>query len=567
MFLVFRTPSVTLENLVFMDCNGTSSVIVLTPRCGGSRSQDITQLNHLTFQDNGVFGQGHIIEANGQCSELNIAGLVFLRNRCIGTHCVVLGARNTLTDIYLVNNQGNNETSLDSSIFFASAGSETIATEVTSLDNEIRSFYIYNSTMRMIDSRFDGNRKNHPFGTRDTSIGGGVIFTGHSSVSILHTIFERNYALNGGAIFTWSLNITISDCRFQENDALEGNGGAVYGHYNSSLDISSSLFSKNRGYYGAGVYSNYTMRVDLANVTFLENNCSRSCSVIVESGFVSIESSAFFRNSADVAGAALCTTASNLFLKTSTFVGNNARFGGACVFRYNSTINASNLVFESNRAWETHSGAILVALGRRMILEDSLFQNNYGHGSVGAIHSVGECETILRRVEFTNNTSGDYSGAVHIIDGNFTGSYLTFRRNRAVSNGGAIGFSEANIVSVSQSHFEDNHAGGAIMFTSTVAGFINQCTFVRNGGRASVGGAITSVMSNVNISSSIFHGNTASSGGSLAFIEHCKSTILNSTFENSIATVSGGAIVMSSTCSLVLSNSSFSGVNVIEISL
>jgi len=561
MFLTFRTP-VRLEDLEIVDCNSTSSVIVLSPRCGSRRRQGISQLSHLTFQDNEVLEQGHIVEANGRCAELDITDLVFLRNRCIGTHCVVLGARNTLKNLYLTNNQGSNDTSLDSSIFFTSTGSQTTATNVTSVNNTIRSFYINNGDLRLADSHFDGNMKHHSSQRRDNSIGGSILFTNHSSVSISSTIFEHNSAFNGGAIFSWSSNITISDCIFRENDAGDGNGGAIYGHYNSSFDISSSVFSRNHGHRGAALFSNYTVVVNLTNTSIWENNSSRSGAIWIFNGSVKIRTSEFIQNTPSRGAGALGTSSVQLSLRNSTLTENTANFGGACIFELNCTVQGSNLLFTNNTARETDGGGVYFSYSGLMQIRDSVFQQNYAESDGGAIYSEGECETILKRTVFLNNTSGDWSGAVHIRNGNFTESDLTFRGNRATSNGGAIGFIQANNVSVSLSHFEDNRAirGGAIGFYSTYLGHINQCTFARNTVHDHAGGAVYSAVSNVNISSSRFLANTAFAGGSLGFHDRCNSTVLNSTFVNNIADGGGGAITMGPTCSLVLSNSSFSSV-------
>lgn len=347
---------------------------------------------------------------------------------------------------------------MDSSMFFASSGSETNATEATSLDNTIRSFYIANGTLRMVNSQFAGNTRNQSSETRSTSIGGGVLFTNYSSVSISSTIFENNYALNGGALFARSCNIRFKNCAFRDNDAGEGDGGALYGHYNSSFDISSSEFSKNRGFFGPGVFSNYTENVNMVNVRVLENNGSRSGGFFVLYGTTRIRSYEFLQNVASRASSALGAISVKLSLKNSTFIGNEAGFGGACAFEANSTVRASSLLFENNTAVKTHGGSTSLFFNGRMRVKNSVFQNSYALSDGGAIYTKGECETILKRVVFLNNTSGEYAGALQIWEVNFTGSKLTFTRNRAIKYCGVISFFEANTVGLFGSHFEDTIA-------------------------------------------------------------------------------------------------------------
>jgi len=550
-----------MENLVISGCNGTSNILVLSPNCTSERAEKAQILSNVRFEHNAVFEDAHIIEAASLCSELEIVGVVFLRNRCVGTRCVALGARNTLINVYLVNNQGSNETLPYSSFFFGSTGSETNVTEVTSLNNTIRSFYVSNGDLRIRDSHFDGNRRNQSEGTRDSSIGGGVLFSNHSSISLSNTTMERNSAFNGGALFTWSSNLTIWDCRFRENDAMEGNGGALYGHHNSSFDIFSSVFSKNCGYSGAGLYSNYTASVNMVNIRVLENHSSQSSAVLISNGTTSIRTSEFLQNTASRGGGALWITSAKLSLRNSTFIGNDAGFGSACVFQENATVHASTLLFENNRA-RIQGGSLHLSMGIHMRLRHSVFRNNSCMGDGGAIFTTLESEAFLTRVEFLNNTSGTYGGALEIWAGNFSGTHLTFVRNRATSYGGAISFYEANNVTVSRSFFEGNIAenAGAAQFLATLSGYVDRCTFVRNSGKEGGGGAVRAQNSNMTISNTAFHANAANMGGSLDFTDQCNSTIVDSSFENNMAERRGGAINIHSRCSLILFNSSFSSV-------
>lgn len=507
--------------------------------------------------------EGHLINAGASsCFQLEMTNVSVRSNRCIGTHCILLSLNNTLNNVELLRNQGSNDSSMDSSIISARQGSHSMVMNVRSEGNEIRSFHLSNGVLRLMDSHFSSNTRNQSSTTRDIYIGGGVLFSNSSSVALNNTVFEQNYAVNGGGLFAWSSNITVAGCIFRENDAGEGNGGALYGHYNSSFDISSSVFSKNQGHRGAGLYSNYTLRVDMVNVSIMENNGSRSGGVWISNGVANIRSCAFLENSASQAAGALGTDAVDVTLENSTFTSNKAGFGGSCTFEHSSIINASDLLFDNNTALETHGGAIYVSFSRHMRITDSLFQNNYGHDDGGAIYLAEERDTVLKRVRFLNNTSNDNAGAIHIEGGNFTGSYLTFRGNRAKDGSGAIRFRKSNIISLSRSVFEENHAegGGGIQFVTTSSGEIDQCTFLRNGGRDMFGGAIYILISNVNISSSTFRANTAFFGGSLGFSDRCNSTIVNSTFENNVGSNGGGAINADFGSSLVVSNSSFSGV-------
>jgi len=78
-----------MENIVISGCNGTSSIFVINPTCTRERPRGTTRLTNVSFEDNGVFDQGHLIEANSSCLQLRMTAVLFVRNRCIGTNCIL----------------------------------------------------------------------------------------------------------------------------------------------------------------------------------------------------------------------------------------------------------------------------------------------------------------------------------------------------------------------------------------------------------------------------------------------------------------------------------------------
>lgn len=534
----------------------------MDPDCTDERSTGRVRFLDVTIEKHEMSEQGSIVDSSSaRCVHFELSNVLFRRNRC-DRPCVLLSRTNTLNSITLKRNEGRDTSALDSSVFSASNGSEIVAFNVTSEKNEIRSFYLVNSTLSIADSYFSKNTRHQSEVTRDNSIGGGVLFSNHSSISITRTTFAHNYALNGGGVYAWYSNISVSECVFHENDAGEGHGGALYGHYNSSFDIASTTLSKNRGHYGASLHSNYSIRVDLVNVNVSENNSSRSGGVWLSNGDGSVRSCAFLQNTAIRAAGALVADSMKLTIKNSTFVRNDAGFGGACVFQYNSTVRASALFFENNTARDIDGGAVYFSFEGRMTIRDSMFLDNDSPRYGGALYTTGEIETFLKRVVFVNNTSREYGGAALIRNGNFSASDLSFMGNSASYYAGAISFHETHSVSVSNSRFEANSAptAGAVHFFSTTSGLIKQCTFVKNSGVVSRGGSVYASESNVDISSSFFQENTASSGGALSLLTRCNCTVLNSRFENNVAKRIGGAISLASSSSLELSNSFFLGI-------
>jgi len=517
-------------------------------------------LNNVSFVGNTVFEEAHIIDVKTSCVELEITGVILRANKCIGTHCVLLGRRSTLRDLQLLDNEGSNDNSLDSSIFLSTGGSNTVVVNMTSERNQIRSFHVANSSLTTTDSSFVGNKRDQFSVGREDSIGGGVVFSNHSLVSVSNTIFEQNQALNGGAVFAFSSDISIRDCKFLENDADGGNGGALYGHHNNSFNISSSRFSKNLGYNGAVLYSNYTERVSIVNSSILENDSNRIESVFIGHGIGSIASCEFLQNQADWSGGGIFVYNTNLTLRSSTFIGNNASSGGACFFGRNFTVHGNGLLLEDNKALLSGGGGFHLSSGSNLQLRNSLFQSNYASNGGGGIYTDRHSNTVLNLVEFLNNSAFYSAGGVEIWTGNFTGMNLRFRNNTAEGiSGGAVFFNNVTEASVSRSLFQDNEAefgGGAISFRNVISGLVHQSTFFNNS-CAINGGSIEATSSNLTLSASSFCANSAILAGSVFLHDFTNGSISNCSFQWNSAGLSGGAVLVDSNSTISVFDSSF----------
>jgi len=408
-----------MENIVISGCNGTSSIFVINPTCTRERPRGTTRLTNVSFEDNGVFDQGHLIEANSSCLQLRMTAVLFVRNRCIGTNCILLGSRTILRDIALENNRGSNATTLESSIFLAVEGSQTIATNMTSSRNELRSFHISSGALNITDSLFIGNGRNESHATRDHSMGGGALLSVHSSISVSNSTFESNYALNGGAIYALESNVSIEDCFFRENNVGSGNGGALYGHDNSSFDITSSMFSRNRAQRGAALHSEETRWLNMVNSMVSENNCSRSGAFLLEHGSAIIRSCNFLRNFADREGGALAVSTVELSLWNSSFVDNEATMGGACYFQSSCIVRGTNLLLDNNRAHTGDGGGIHLASRSRLRLIKTVFRRNNAVQNGGALSAIGGTSMFLERIDFLNNSCESMAGGIYARRGTF----------------------------------------------------------------------------------------------------------------------------------------------------
>jgi predicted outer membrane repeat protein len=122
--------------------------------------------------------------------------------------------------------------------------------------------------LRVVSSRFQGNRATHAFE------GGGVCIGGAVEALVEDGAFHNNTAANGGAVAVkHSSTLSVQSTAFSHNTAT-GDGGAILAVSGASLAAADVQFSFNRAASGAGVYldASTAATVTLQRLTRAEGN-------------------------------------------------------------------------------------------------------------------------------------------------------------------------------------------------------------------------------------------------------------------------------------------------------
>ena len=406
-------------------------------------------------------------------------------------------------------------------------GTLTLNQNVVMTDDEAANFV--NGVIINKNIRIDG--KGHTIDARDLgrifSIGEGF------TVTLTNATLINGKATEGGAIYNDG-SLTLSDVKLSDN-AADSYGGAVFN--NGHLVVSDSVFDSNdivnRGsasvdYGGAAIYNwkEGTLKVTNSNFT---NNIKN------------------YKNGDNLVGA--ITTIGNATVSGSNFVNNSGRWGGAIsatgaeLRKNSSTLTVSNTIFMDNAA--LYAGAVYI-WGSNYNIADCVFDNNtaFGKGNMTPNNNNGGALVVsqvskfnepitgtISGSKFTNNKA-QYGGAAYFNKGFVTITDSVFENNIATAEGGAVGFSRANVKDLVVS--------------------INNSSFVGN--KAPVAGAIfTNVDSK--ITNSNFTKNTASKGGAVLNENGAKLTVDNSTFKDNAADSYGGAVLNNG--ELIVTNSVF----------
>jgi len=191
------------------------------------------------------------------------------------------------------------------------------------------------------------------------------------------------------------------------------------------------------------------------------------------------------------------------------------------------------------------SSALLVDTGATLTMTDSTFENNTASSGGGHLSLASSSLVTIRDSSFIGG-SATSGGAIHSSAGDLTLTNVYFEQNsnRALvingpalvedctfvdNGGGAIRGGE--FVFVDGGHFEGNVASEGAAIYDAIS--IENATFVSNSA-TTIGGAISESRG---IHNNVFDGNSADSGGHLAFSFGCTDNV----FRNGVATVSGGA--------------------------
>ena len=381
----------------------------------------------------------------------------------------------------------------------------------------------------------------------------GVILANESFVHLKNTYFHGNIAINGsGAIFIErNSSLQINNCTFRNNrvDREFGHGGAILS-FNSLIDISCSVFDRNKAYLGGAIHQENS-KVKLNQCLFLgnsdtavtvfghnedsyfENNTGQGFGAICGwyHNVLSVSNTTFKHNkqnskfnyrgpygttSRAVGGAAISLYQSVGNITKSGFYNNYAAYVGGTVFIYNSSLSVSDTTFENNAAGK-YGGAIC-GFFSVLNVEYRYFKNNsvLNRGQGGGLFYAENCTMKILNVLF------------YECHANFGGAIVARFANTTMTNSSLIANAESAIYLFNETSFN-----------------INNCTFLNNSTPLNGGAIVCLEYCDVRIVNSNFSRNRAVGGGGAVFVNKIKEmlrfSVQNSSFTYNIANV-GGAI-------------------------
>jgi len=265
-------------------------------------------------------------------------------------------------------------------------------------------------------------------------------------------------------------------------------------------------------------------------------------------------------------GAMYCLSASPT-ISSSTFSNNTSDFDAGALYCFAASPNVTNVAFTSNTATRD-GGAIFLTNSSNPIFTDVTFTSNSGVQG-GAIYGNTGTQPVFTNVLFDANTATNRAGAFFALGSNPVFTNSTFRNNISTNTAGAvyISSSDPTFRNVNFSGNTTGTSGGAIFIFGTNAAsssdpIFTNTLFYNNTANGTValtgGGAIfVSQSSNITMSNATFYLNDSKFDGGAIYARFNSSVVnvSNSILFGNTATNSAADIFNSGTGNLTVRNS------------
>lgn len=401
--------------------------------------------------------------------------------------------------------------------------------------------------------------------------GSGILNTG-SIKSLTNNTYSGNKAYNGGGLYNLGIIDAIENEVYSNNSARLA-GGAITNF--ATINTINATFTNNsttdENSFGGAIFN--SGKIGAINGIFDRNTSTSAGGAITNVGEISSISGKFTNNQAKIAGGAIVTgdvsnetltlNANLKEIKNSIFENNKATDksgGGGAIMnnQFTNTLTINSSSFNSNSA---NDGGAIFNTGS-LAVSNSTFTNNTAQRTGGAIANVSDTEQkvnanlTVQNSNFYNNQSDAAGGAI------YTDSTLTVKNSNFYNNRTNKTVSDEN----SKGNEESSGLGGGAIFSLMGDLNIEEASFANNETNGN-GGAIYSLIGNQNIKNSDFTGNKAEQDGGAIYalsLDNSKetTTITDSNFINNTAVKNGGAISLENTqASIIAKNKdvTFSG--------
>lgn len=378
-------------------------------------------------------------------------------------------------------------------------------------------------------------------------------------VTILNSVIDSNIVNNetgGGIDNSGIVELTIKNSTIKNNKARNGGGIATKSH---TISLENVIIEKNVATnYGGGIFNSNSARMSMKHTTISENKA--------------------------IYGAGINTTRSVIIIDSSDILKNESTYYGGGIASDRDSVVISYTNINENKNVDNMSGGGIYSTGMEIHVSNSKFERNVGKIDGGALYFKSNSHGTFTDVDFVQNQSLSYGGAIRISDvtgstTNFIFTGGTFSKNRARWGGAVIVNAGTHVFSgVTISANTSSSSGGGIVLEKGSGATITDCVFSNNefialtvnegvnptlervkfyNNLGGSGGGLYISKSGGAFNALEFRGNTGSYGAGI-YISQGTPVITNSLFSGNYASSQGGGIYVSQS-TVSFTNLTFAG--------
>ena len=540
-------------------------------------------LNSLEIQDNGIFASsddGTFTALQKKINEASEGSIIILENDYSYNRDFEDNNGVKISKSLTINGNGHVIDGLSKSSLLHVSGAKRVVLNNITFKNGIKND---NHAVEVMDADyFKLNGCN--FVNNKGAMGGAVRIDDVNTSSIVECKFENNEAINsGGAIRIFEVNnSSFVGCSFVNNNIDQYGGAILFWHANHASIVECNFTSNRAGEYGGAVCSFDSGRLSVAGCSFednvggnagaiillnvihstfdecrfVDNNVSEGGGAVIldECNVSSFNNCSFSNNSANDGGSIFSTHSNNLSFVGCDFSNNYAeKDGGAMVLGHIDSFSVDGCSFVNDMASSGNGGVIFSYDVTNSSFEDCSFKVNRGMAG-GSIY----LERVISQFNNCSFFSGFaiYGGFIHLEKSDAYLNNLKMYDSLTKSFGGSISSRYSNIT-LKNSDFKSSVSAinsGGFLYNFKGNLNISNSSFVK--GNSKIGGAISSIDSNLTVSSSKFINNFATYYGGSIYTIYGNACVDGSLFNISRASL-GCAINSMMADSLTFTNNIF----------
>ena len=387
--------------------------------------------------------------AVGSASEstLNISRSRFLRNTASG----VTGALKVLRQVQCIISESNfvRNSAEEGGAIVASNRVKLTINKCLFKENSAKSYggaltIWRNSDLHVYDTTWTGNL---------ASYGGAMSLWDNARGTVERSDFDRNKVDElGGAVYAKSITVHFMETNFASNAAKIG--GALISSHNSNISITSYLFCRNYADTKGVFFTANLENIQVYNSSFTDNTAIRGgVGTISKHSYLKIQDSILANNTADEIGTLFLAKMVTAEIINTTFFNNTARVIGVVHILNNTKLHLKNVTFDRNYetgvAWlwvlaymkpylsrtlahRFHelagtSGVITVVYLSNVMADGCLFIDNSAiHAGVFLVHNslmtVKNSEFIDNNAQIVGVFEAAYGGCIVLANATFKGN-------------------------------------------------------------------------------------------------------------------------------------------------